>query len=477
MEYDSKMLLIAVFVCIVSSPGHEEVTMGTILKGFSRPGREKGFSAAGFGGVCALSLPQLMLIFFVVLLVLAISACSPKKTEKNSTPQTIRWWHINSDQPAQLVFEELARDFERLHPGVTVKVIMLENMEYKPKLELEFAAGDPPDVFHSWGGGGLAEQAKAGHIRDITDWVKSDRWKSRINPVALDIYSYEGRVYGFPQDLGAVGFWYNREILEKAGISGFPENYDDFIAMCEKLKARGITPLSLGIADRWPVMFYWSYFALRIGGPDIFRDILAKKRSFNDPALIEAGMMMQDLYKRKYFPASAIGDDFNAQSRAVGDGHCAMQLMGQWALAVQAQVSEKKDSLSPLMMFAPFPLIRNGKGGIRDALGGGNGFVIGRNAPDEAIELLEFFTRAENLQKYFNVFPAVPTVKEVSIDNKGLNQVKNYLETMDNYCLYPDQMFPLEMGSLLNSVSARVLLGEITAEEGCAILDEAWSKY
>ncbi len=403
--------------------------------------------------------------------------CSGKKSAGDEDAVTIRWWHINSDQPAQLVFDEIARDFERQYPHAVVKVTMLENMEYKAKLELEFAAGDPPDIFHSWGGGGLAEQAEAGHLRDITEWVNSDRWKSRINPVALEIYSYKGRVYGFPQDLGAVGFWYNREMLEKVGYRSFPETYDELLRLCEKLKARGITPIALGIADRWPVMFYWSYLALRIGGPDIFNDILAKKRSFSDPALIEAGRLMQQLYRRNYFPASAIGDDFNAQSRAVGDGDCAMQLMGQWALAVQAQVSEKKDSLSPLMMFAPFPALEKGKGGIRDALGGGNGFVIGKNAPDEAIELLEFFTRAENLQRYFDVFPAVPTVDAVRIDNKGLSMVKTYLATMDNYCLYPDQMFPQEMGTLLNSVSARVMLGELTPQQGCAILDEAWSKY
>jgi len=420
---------------------------------------------------------QFVSVVSAVMLLLMFVSCGKKEPDTTEKPVIIRWWHINSDNPSQQVLQQIAGEFEKDHPGVQVRVIMLENMEFKPKLELEFAAGDPPDVFHSWGGGGLAEQAKAGYLRDITDWVKSDRWKSRINPEALKIYSYNDRIYGFPQDLGAVGFWYNSEILKKAGYAKFPEDWDSFLVMCDRLKAAGITPLSLGMADRWPVTYFWVYLALRIGGADLFYDILENKRSFDDPVMIEAGQIMHLLYNKGYFPPSAIGDDFFSQSRYVGDGICAMQLMGQWAIAVQAQSSEKKDTLSPLMKFAPFPAVKNGKGVIGDAMGGGNGFVIGRNAPDEAIELLEYFMRAENLQRYFDVFPAVPTVEAVKINAPGLNMVKEYLNSMHSYCLYPDQLFPLEIGDMLNETSARVMLGEITPKEGCALLDRAWKNY
>ncbi|HRX17160.1 MAG TPA: ABC transporter substrate-binding protein, partial [Spirochaetota bacterium] len=131
-------------------------------------------------------------------------------------------------------------------------------------------------------------------------------------------------------------------------------------------------------------------------------------------------------------------------------------------------------ALSHLMMFAPFPSVKNGKGSIKDAMGGCNGFVIGKNAPDEAIEFLEFFTRAENLQKSFDVFPAIPTVNEVVIKNEGHKAVKKYLNTMSSFNLYPDQLFPLETGSMINEVSARIMLGELTPEEGCKILDRTW---
>jgi len=410
------------------------------------------------------------------LCVLAFGGCSVKK-ENAMKPVTIRWWHLNMDQPTQKAFAAIVDDFKAHHPNVEFKIVVIDNIEFKQKLDLELAANDPPDIFHSWGGGGLEEQAKAGYLRDITGWVKSDRWESRISPVALDLFSHDGKVYGFPHDLGAVGFWYNGDMLAKAGYDTFPTDWDSFLSMCESLKKDGINPIALGIADRWPVMYYWVYLSMRLGGAEIYQEIHAGKRSFTDPAVVQAAKMMQDLYKRDFFPPTCIGDDFNVQSRQMGDGQCAVQLMGQWALAIQAEVSEKKGELVPLMRFAPFPAVSGGKGGVLDAMGGGNGFVIGRNAPDEAVDFLEFFNRARNVQRYFDIFPAVPTVPEVKVTVSELNTVKEYLGTLEQYCLYPDQLFPKDIGILLNETSARIMIGEITAEEGSAIMEKAWTEY
>jgi raffinose/stachyose/melibiose transport system substrate-binding protein len=418
----------------------------------------------------------LMLVGFALAGALALDGCAAKK-KRDSKPITISWWHLNMDQPSQKAFEAIVADFKTLHPNVEFKIVVVDNIEYKQKLDLELAANDPPDIFHSWGGGGLAEQAKAGYLRDITDWVKSDRWETRVNPVALGLFSHDGRIYGFPHDLGAVGFWYNRDMLAKAGYESFPADWDSFLAMCETLKKGGVTPIALGIADRWPVMYYWVYLTMRVGGANVFRDIYEGKRAFTDPAVVKAGTMMQDLFARGLLPSTCIGDDFNVQSRQMGDGRCAVQLMGQWALAIQAEVSDKKDALVPVMHFAPFPAVRDGKGSVRDAMGGGNGFVIGKNAPDEAIEFLEFFNRASNVQRYFDIFPAVPTASGVSVRVEGLNEVKDYIGSLDQYCLYPDQLFPKDIGILLNETSARVMIGEISADKGAAIMERAWGDY
>ena len=44
------------------------------------------------------------------------------------------------------------------------------------------------------------------------------------------------------------------------------KTWDDLLGAVKKLKAAGITPIVVGGADKWPLHFYWSHLAMRVGG-------------------------------------------------------------------------------------------------------------------------------------------------------------------------------------------------------------------
>ena len=88
----------------------------------------------------------------------------------------------------------------------------------------------------------MAAQADAGLLQDITAAVAD--WKDTVNPGAMSIYQYNGKQYGVPWDMGMIGFWYNKELFEQAGITTPPTTWDEFLAAVQKLKAAGITPLA-----------------------------------------------------------------------------------------------------------------------------------------------------------------------------------------------------------------------------------------
>ena len=111
-------------------------------------------------------------------------------------PVTINWWHISTGQPGKSIFQGIADTYMAAHPNVTIKITVLENEAFKTKLATEMQSGNPPDLFQSWGGGGMATQADAGMLKDITSDISS--WKDTINPGALGIYAYKGKQYGIP---------------------------------------------------------------------------------------------------------------------------------------------------------------------------------------------------------------------------------------------------------------------------------------
>src|ERR1043165_4054385 len=96
------------------------------------------------------------------------SKSSSSGPSSSGKPVTINWWHIANTDPLKTVWKQAADEYMKAHPNVTIKITVLENEAFKAKLTTNMQAGNPPDVFQSWGGGTLKEQADAGLVQDIT---------------------------------------------------------------------------------------------------------------------------------------------------------------------------------------------------------------------------------------------------------------------------------------------------------------------
>ncbi len=188
--------------------------------------------------------------------VVQATAAPAKKVE-------INWWHIATKDPGLSYNQKLADDYMASHPNVTIKITVLENEAFKTKLTTVMQSGNPPDIFQSWGGGTMVEQAKAGLLKDITADLDANNatWRNSFAPGALAVYSDGGKQYGVPFDMGMVGWWYNKDLFAKAGITDTPKTWSAFLDDVKKLKAAGITPISIGEKDSWTGMHLWSYLA------------------------------------------------------------------------------------------------------------------------------------------------------------------------------------------------------------------------
>ena len=191
---------------------------------------------------------------------------SSSSATKSSGPVTIDWWHIQNNDPMKSVWADAAKEYMAAHPNVKINLTVLENEAFKSKLTTTMQSGKVPDIFQSWGGGTLKEQADAGLVQDITQ--SSSGWIKDLNPAAAGLYQVDGKQYGIPFNLGMVGVWYRKSLFEKAGIDGPPATWAEFLTDIQTLKSKGITPLAVGEKDKWPGMFWWANLSLRIAGKD-----------------------------------------------------------------------------------------------------------------------------------------------------------------------------------------------------------------
>src|SRR5579862_3401299 len=148
-----------------------------------------------------------LLALFSMLLV----ACGGSSSA-GSSKVTINWWHIDTTDPLLSSWQNLANQYTQAHPNVTIKITVIGNDPFKTKLNTAMQAGTPPDIFQSWGGGVLQQYAQAGLLKDITPDLQQNGWGDSFGKAGLNLYSYNGKYYGVPWDMGAVGFWYNKTL-------------------------------------------------------------------------------------------------------------------------------------------------------------------------------------------------------------------------------------------------------------------------
>ena len=180
--------------------------------------------------------------------------------------QTLVWWHNVTQGPGVKLYKDIAAEFQKLHPGITIKAVPLQNEQFKTKIPIALQSDSPPDIFQSWGGGGLVDQQKAGKVADLTKYVKP--WIKTIGGTAAG-WQVNGKQYAVPYSVGVVGFWYNKQLFKQAGIASPPKTWPQFLAAVAKLKQAGITPIAIGSKDEWPDAFYWDYLATKLCSAEV----------------------------------------------------------------------------------------------------------------------------------------------------------------------------------------------------------------
>jgi raffinose/stachyose/melibiose transport system substrate-binding protein len=274
--------------------------------------------------------------------------------------------------------------------------------------------------------------------------------------------------------------FFNKQLFEEAGLD--PENppatWAEFLVAVETLQDAGITPLGLGEAEAWTGHFWWVYLATRLGGEEAFLNAYNRTGSFADEPFVQAGEYLKQLIDMGAFNESYMGLTHPEMEGLFGNSECAMILMGQWVPDAQAQYSESGEGIGDENLgFFNFPAIEGGAGNPGDVMGGGDGIVIGANAPDEAVDFLRFLTSAENQRAGAALF-VVPTVKgmdDVFEDDPVMQSILAARDGAPYFQLYYDQFLPPAVGSAVVDAVANIFAGTASPEEAAQSIEDVAS--
>jgi raffinose/stachyose/melibiose transport system substrate-binding protein len=416
------------------------------------------------------------LSIFIVLTIAILATLSAPAAAQDDV--TINWWHISTEESQAAYWQALADAYMAENENVTVEITVLENAAFKERLVTVMQAGDPPDIFQSWGGAVLWDFADNGLVRNIAPELEGEWQDSFATQAALNLFGQDGEYYGVPWTWGAVGMFYNAELFEEVGLEP-PATWAELLEAVTVFKDAGITPIALGEGERWPGHFWWVYLATRLGGAEAFLAAYDRSGSFTDEPFVQAGEYLLELTQLGPFQEGFLAASHPDSEGVFGNGDAAMMLMGQWAPDAQAQYSESGEGIGDALAWAPFPAVEGGAGNDGDVLGGGDGFAIGANAPDETIDFVKYLTSVESqrvgAEEVGFIVPTVKGLEDIYADDPVMQSILEARDAAPYFQLYYDQFLPPAVGGAVNDAVQTIFAEAASPEEAAEMIEETAS--
>lgn len=389
------------------------------------------------------------------------------KDDATAKGKEITYFYNASNEVERKITEEAIKRYEK-KSGNTVKTTTMEGESYKTKIKTSVASNTLPDVFNYWTGEQFQTIVESGNVMDLSDLVNADtEYKQQFIDGAFDEVTVRDKVYGIPTSVTGQIMFFNKTLFEKAGISEVPSTIEELEEACDKLNDAGITPIICGSKDRWPLLGWFSYLAVRYGGVELYTDVTNGKSdtSFANPEFVRAGKKLNEI-SQKYFINGSMAIDSTAAPAQFTAGQAAIFIGGTWDIGTFASEDHALENIE----FAPFPAAETDE----DAVYGGiaNCMAVGASSDkkEEAYDLIKEIMSVETETKKVEETGSLSCMK-VDVDKDKMiplayDLTEYFNKRASGFFPYTDQALnPEQAERLLNAMTEIIASPDADVEE------------
>ncbi|MEO8166764.1 MAG: sugar ABC transporter substrate-binding protein [bacterium] len=393
---------------------------------------------------------------------LIFSACSPSKDERTE----IVFWAMGREG------EEVAKlmpEFERLNPGIKVRVQMIPWQAAHEKLLTSYAGTSLPDMCqlgNTW----LPEFHLLNAIENLSPYIEQS---STTKPQyffsgILDTYVMDSAVYGIPWYVDTRLLFYRSDLLAKVGYSNPPRNWSEWFDAADKLSSKG-------------------------KGPERYGMFLPTNNEFQPPiimglekgsSLLKENNTRGDFSGKEFRSALTAFHRFFANGLApvktnqianvyqpFAEGYFAMFITGPW------NIVEFGKRLPPEMqnnwMTAPMP---GPDSGIGVSLAGGSGLVMFRSSKHKAEvwKVIEYLSQPEVQLQFYNLTADLPARIESWQDTSLANNrfAHAFLEQLNHVVATPKIPEWEQIAQKVREYAELVSMDKLTVDAATTALDK-----
>lgn len=261
-------------------------------------------------------------VLMSVAMVMSLTACGTSDSKKSGSKDKEIYLYCESSEIADGI-KSTTDKYVKSHPGV--KFTIETNAEdYSTNLKTKFNGGTEPDIFglHGYSDAELYEE----YLEDLSD----QSWVGNMIDLATDNIKVNGKILGMPIAVEGLGYVYNAELFEKAGIKEVPKTFSEFKDVCEKLKKSGIDPISETYMDGYQGGYFFMNTAIALqDDPMAFMDGLTDGTSDieNNKVFSDLADFLKYDYSQSVNPMNT---DYNTRVALLANREVAMTCGGNW---------------------------------------------------------------------------------------------------------------------------------------------------
>lgn len=359
----------------------------------------------------------LVLLSALMIASLVLAACGGSgSSAPSSTQGEVTFWHAYGTGSAEeAALAKLLEQAKTDLPNITINVLQVPFNDIFNKYDTDVAAGGGPDMFIA-PNDNLGGQVRSGTIMDITSFVEGKL--GDYSELSKGGMMYDGKMYGVPESMKAVAFWYNKDMMPTP-----PATTDELKAMMEG---------GMPVAVSFGCYHHWGFFG-SFGGQifdDQFNFVTADA---NQAKVADAMSYLNDLYQISVENGWPRNDSDGLAPFT--EGSVAAITNGNWAMG------DYRNALGDKLAVAPIPA---GPGGASNPLLGVDGFYFNPNSQntEAAIEVALYLTNKAAQEMMMNEAGHVPanTTVEVTdpliqglLDAFSTAYFRPQVEAMGNY--------------------------------------------
>lgn len=325
----------------------------------------------------------------------------------------IQYWQYVYDTRVTAM-TELIKNFEAANPDITVTQTTFPYDDYQTKVIAAHLAGNGPDVlqfYYGW----LDKFQKGGVLQALDPAVFPNAEIEKDFFPIVSAISRDGKYYGLPTAVRSLALFYNKNLMQEAGIAEPPKTLDELVADAKKMTktdgggnitSEGITLDFAGQDHQW-----WREVLVRQFGGVPYDD--AGNVAYNSDAGVKALTWYTDLATKDKVGAVGFMDEGQAAFKA---GLAGFTVDGTFRLGSFKPITDFQWGVTEL------PASADGvKSNFASYFANGISADATGDKKAAAEKFLQYVTSPEAMQIWLKTVGELPARREAALTDANLN--------------------------------------------------------